>query len=345
MLSSIAAAFGSALISAWGKDDDDRTAAEKIVRTTNENFWNNLMPWYNIPYISDIVNLMQGYDVERADMSLFQDVVNGFNKVQQWRNGNTTWYRAMEEFVGSLANFLGIPAKNLMRDARRIYNMTNTRWEKPTQTGMEAALVPDSILPFLEYDTSAKTYCNRLTTAYLNGDKAKAADIETYMKTVLGKDADYIQDNVKKDVAERFKAGSITEEEGTDLLYSLYKDSDGFDKDSLFYYFDKLKDQMSGKLKKGETYSKYNDFYTAVETGKGLVPAINELTSHGTTKKAIASAITTHFKPTYVSLYKTDKKKAADLQSRLLTAYEQLGYDRSDKIKDIQKWVENDEKK
>lgn len=345
MLSSIAAAFGSAMISAWGDDDDDRTAAEKIVRTTNENFWSNLLPWYNIPYISDIVSLLEGYDVERADMSLFQDVVNGFNKVQQWRKGNTTWYRALEEFGGSLANFLGVPAKNIMRDLRRIYNMAHTRWEKPTQTGMEAALMPDAAIPGWEYDTSTTAYYDRLVSAYVKGDTVKAKDIETYIQTVGGKDAEQIRDGVKAAVGDRFEAGSMTETDGINLLYKLYGKEKNYDKDSLYFYFDKLKDKMSGKLQKGDTYSKMTDFYTAVETGKGLTSEITMLKKHGSTNKSLASAITNHFSDTYISLYKTNKTEASRLQSRLLTAYEALGYKREDKIKDIQQWVENDKKK
>ena len=345
LTSSMAAAIGSAMISAWGDDDDKRTAAEKFIRKTNENFFDNIMPLYNIPYISDIVSIFEGYDVERADMSLFADLVNSFNKINSWRKGNTTLYRAMEEFIGTLANFAGIPVKNLMRDARRVYNMATSRWEKPTKTGMTAALMPDASIPGWEYDTSAKAYCNRLVSAYMKGDNVKAKDIETYMQTVLDKDAEYIRDNVKKAVADRFEAGSMTEEEGTNLLYKLYKDEKGFDKDSLYFYFDKLKDKMSGKLGKDDTYSKYNDFYTAVETGKGLRPAISELESHGSSKDDIAGAITRKYSPIYVSLYKTNKREASNLLSRLLTAYEELGYDRDKKLKDIQRWIENDEKK
>lgn len=119
--SSIAAAIGSAVISAWSGDDDDRTAAEKLLGKTSEQFWGNILPWNNMPYVSDIVSIFEGYDVERADMSLISDLYQGYQRVLDWNDpakehSFEKGWRMVEDFGGTIANFLGVPTKNIMRD-------------------------------------------------------------------------------------------------------------------------------------------------------------------------------------------------------------------------------------
>ena len=97
-----------------------------------------------------------------------------------------------------------------------------------------------------------------------------------------------------------------------------------------------------GKANKGklEGYSKYGNFYSAVETGKDLRAVVKEYTSHGVEAKTLAGNLTTKYKDEFVRLYKTNKTAAANLQARLLNAYAVLGYDRAKKQKDIAKWLE-----
>ena len=57
-------------------------------------------------------------------------------------------------------------------------------------------------------------------------------------------------------------------------------------------------------------------------------------------KSTLASQITSNFKPQYLDLLAKGKKnEATALKARLLNAYEALGYDRSKKQKDIDKWT------
>lgn len=95
----------------------------------------------------------------------------------------------------------------------------------------------------------------------------------------------------------------------------------------------------------GEGYSAYGDFYKAVETGTNLPSRIRELTDHGVSASTLAGKITSQYKQQYIQLYAKDKTKAAALKARLLTAYAALGYDRTKKNKDIEKWLKQDTKK
>ena len=95
----------------------------------------------------------------------------------------------------------------------------------------------------------------------------------------------------------------------------------------------------------GEGYSAYGDFFKAVETGTNLPSRIKELTDHGVSASTLAGKITSQYKQQYIQLYAKDKTKAAALKARLLTAYAALGYDRTKKNKDIEKWLKQDTKK
>lgn len=95
----------------------------------------------------------------------------------------------------------------------------------------------------------------------------------------------------------------------------------------------------------GEGYSAYGDFFKAVETGTNLSGRIKELTDHGVSTSTLAGKITSQYKQQYIQLYAKDKTRAAALKARLLTAYAALGYDRTRKNKDIEKWLKQDTKK
>ena len=95
----------------------------------------------------------------------------------------------------------------------------------------------------------------------------------------------------------------------------------------------------------GEGYSAYGDFFKAVETGTNLSGRIKELTDHGVSTSTLAGKITSRYKQQYIQLYAKDKTRAAALKARLLTAYAALGYDRTRKNKDIEKWLKQDTKK
>jgi hypothetical protein len=84
-------------------------------------------------------------------------------------------------------------------------------------------------------------------------------------------------------------------------------------------------------------YSMYNEFNEAVRTGKNLKAVIKEYTSHGKDKEDLARQITSYYKPLYIEM---TNKERANIKGYLLNAYVLLGYDRSKKSKDIDKWLE-----
>lgn len=337
-LSSLAAAIGSAMISAWNKDDDDRTAWEKLLNKTVDAFIGNVNPLENIPYVRDVWSLFQGYEVERTDMSLFSDLVAAVNKV---KSDNYTGFRKVEEMAGSIANVFGIPVKNVMRDMRRIYNAALSDWGKPTDVGIENAWKSalDDAFPFADwYENKKEDFAYRAVNAYRTGDKATAEDIIEYLSTVQGtKDKD-IRTAMKSAVKDMYLAGGISREDGIKALLTAYPDA--FNANDLYWNFDEWDAEKAGEISEGESYSKYLDFYRAVETGTNLKAEIQRYLDTGVKKETLSNMITNHYKPQMTALYKTNKAEASNLQARLLTAYTALGYDREKKLKDIKKWYE-----
>lgn len=85
----------------------------------------------------------------------------------------------------------------------------------------------------------------------------------------------------------------------------------------------------------------YAGLYEAMDSGDGIRESVRELTSYGVSERSIASQLTRQYKPTYIQLYRSNRSQAAQLKSRLLSAYQAAGYDREEKSKDIDAWLED----
>lgn len=83
---------------------------------------------------------------------------------------------------------------------------------------------------------------------------------------------------------------------------------------------------------------KYTVYLEAVESGENMGAITQKYLSYGVEPKQLSSAITSYFKPIYVTLGPADR---ATMKGYLLNAYVRLGYDRDKKSKDIDKWLED----
>ena len=121
-------------------DDDDEAYLEKYVSTLTEQTIDSLVPFNLIPIVKDIWSIVQGYEVERSDMSVVGDVWNAFTSLS---SETKTPYRKVEDFVGSICAFFGLPVKNIMRDARAAYNIVTAFADdnSPTAYGLGGAVV------------------------------------------------------------------------------------------------------------------------------------------------------------------------------------------------------------
>ena len=123
-----------------GRDDDEeKTYTEKYIGTLTKELIDSFNPLTLIPFVKDIVSIAQGYDVERSDMAVITDIVKAWNNLE---NDNRSVYRKVEDFVGAIASLFGLPVKNIMRDARGMYNTVNSfiNGEKTTGAGIGVAV-------------------------------------------------------------------------------------------------------------------------------------------------------------------------------------------------------------
>ena len=149
-----------------GRDDDeDETYWEKYIGTLSGEIFESLNPAGYIPFIKDIVSIVQGYDVERSDMAVISDL---WNAIQNLKKDSVSTYRKVEGFAGSIAQIFGLPLKNIMRDVRGIYQtvMSFVNGQQTTAAGIGYA-VKGAI--------TGKTVSNQqqLYEAYLSGNKVQ----------------------------------------------------------------------------------------------------------------------------------------------------------------------------
>ena len=131
----------------------------------------------------------------------------------------------------------------------------------------------------------------------------------------------------KQDLKDAVAAGTVTQEKAIQkILANDYAE----DEDKAYWLY---KEWTGGK-----DYTKYGKILQTIEDGGDLKAAAKEYFDHGAKKGDIGDAITTEYKPKYIAASPEERKK---LKEKLLAAYTAVGFDRSKKSKDIDKWLKD----
>ncbi len=133
------------IIYAMRDDDEDESYLEKYTESFLQKMGTDLNILSYIPLAKDLLSIVQGYDVERMDMSLISDIIDSAQAlVKLWKNENATagdWVNAWIGFGGRILDFAGIPASNLSREFEAAANTINTlSTSKTTKQGYKEAL-------------------------------------------------------------------------------------------------------------------------------------------------------------------------------------------------------------
>lgn len=129
----------------------------------------------------------------------------------------------------------------------------------------------------------------------------------------------------KQDLKDSVAAGTVTQEKAIQKILA----NDYAEDENKAYWLYK---EWTG----GKDYTKYGEILQTIEDGGDLKAAAKEYFDHGTEKGDIGDAITTEYKPKYIAASHEERKK---LKEKLLAAYTAVGFDRSKKSKDIDKWL------
>lgn len=136
----VAAAAG--LVDMLRDDDDDKTLLEKwlqafrgdfteaesvsdyILSAISSNLGNSFNPLGYIPYMRDIFSVIQGYTVQRTDISWLNDLVKSGKNLMRYMEGdsNYTLNAVLMDAAGSLSKATGIPINSAKRDIMAIKN-------------------------------------------------------------------------------------------------------------------------------------------------------------------------------------------------------------------------------
>ena len=154
-------ALAQSLIDAMRDDDEDKKYWERFwaaftgIAGEEENFQDyltsvmsgnlgsGLNPLGQIPFVKDVLSLLQGYDVSRTDMEIISDIVDASELFisSAGGGGSKTIAYAVKSLLAAMAKLFGIPVSNLTRDIWSIARSTAVETDNiPLQYEMEKAI-------------------------------------------------------------------------------------------------------------------------------------------------------------------------------------------------------------
>lgn len=139
LVSTLMTSAAVSLVYAARDDDEDETYLEKYMQSFAVEIVDGINPLTYLPFVKDGWSILQGYDVERADMSLVTDLVNAVEKIVVLKSKNVE-DMSDEEFADHKAKlheawwgladylfaFFGLPVKNVRRDVKGAFNVLKT---------------------------------------------------------------------------------------------------------------------------------------------------------------------------------------------------------------------------
>ena len=210
----IARAFGSvaasivlnnalaSIVYAMRDDDDDETFLEKYGQSFFSGLIDDVNPMTYYPFLKDIYSLFQGYDVERADMSVIADLRDALKKAitligkdtaemdddelaEHWKNVNGVLMGVLDAGCSAL----GVPVKNVRRDVNGVINAFNTIKTDVTERDTTwnsfwdkvGAAAKDTV-PIYAF-TKDRTKKDKLYDTIVSGDKEYLGRIKSTYKT------------------------------------------------------------------------------------------------------------------------------------------------------------------
>ena len=288
VIASVINALLQSIVTAARNDDDDKTYAEKYIAELIPNFIDNANPVNQIAFLKDAISVFQGYDVTRADMSVFSDL---YNSIHNLNSDNLTYTQKIESLAGSIGAFFGLPIKNVIRDINSVENVIKgakngnsfnlSMAKEATQSEIKEALLTDDVLAVFGLDLfPEKDKQQMIYEAIKDGNK------EMYKR---------IADNVS-DPDNYIKKGLIENDErvataglayldgdiGTAINTAKELESDGFDYELAY----KAIKAYSSEIQKAAGYKADSD-------DKKYKQSLETLISSGTDKETVEKAIDT----------------------------------------------------
>ena len=186
--------LNSALVSlvyAMRDDDEDETFLEKYLSRFTTEVIDGINPLTYIPFVKDIWSVLQGYDIERSDMTLITAMVDALEALikeasketsnmdeEELREHNKAINEAILGIMDNIASLTGIPVKNIRRDFNGIVNGVKTIIEDASGRETTAGSLGDVILGDVKESVPVwgwfpdESKADKLYDAIVSGDTA-----------------------------------------------------------------------------------------------------------------------------------------------------------------------------
>lgn len=214
MLSAILQAVFKGLMGSGRTPDEKKTWLENFLNKFEYNLINEANPLSLISGYSSLIETLKTGKLQDDAMGAIGKLYSIVQTTQKAIQGKGKgWYRDIEDTAAQLAQlFTNIPAKNLMRDARAVFNLIfqDNYAKRPTSGAvrkyqLEANIFnADSILGTVNtwlgdagFKTSNKAYYSRMYEAQKAGNQAEADSIKEYLTLGKGVEEDTINSNLK----------------------------------------------------------------------------------------------------------------------------------------------------
>jgi hypothetical protein len=268
-----------ALVYGARDDDEDETYAEKYLGSLTSELLDGFNPLTYIPFVKDIWSIAQGYDVERSDMTV---VSNLWESIERIFNENTSGLDKVADVSGAVSSLFGIPLKNIIRDAKGLYNLfaTITSGVPTTKAGVSDAVEDafKSSIPLWDRLNDSKTNADRLYEAIVSGDQAQIDRIKGRYK-----DEDAVESAIRKALREndpRIKEAAQADFDGDveeyDRIINEIIREGNFDKDDILAAVKSERNGLEPEDEEDDSpaadkeVSIYNveHYFTAIKSGK-----------------------------------------------------------------------------
>jgi hypothetical protein len=302
------------LVYAMRDDDEDKRYDEKWIENFYSNFFESLNPIGYIPILRDIQSMAKGFDVERADMALFGDLMNAIQGLSDEKR--TAWEKT-EAVIGSVGNLFGVPLKNIIRDGKGFYK-TLTIWldeeskDPRTKTGRYMARrgldLSNGEELLLAIQRGDMEHIQRVAGRYENQQKAESA--------------------LQSAIRAKYLDGDLTAEEAEELLTTNF---DREDENEVYWILDSWDYAKENKTSEG--YAKYGKFLDGVEDGE-FQDEMERLMEHGADASDIRSQITRKYRKQYLE----DEAAREDIRQKLQPVFEATGMDDDEIAEKFNDW-------
>lgn len=335
-------------------EDDDETWSEAYLGELMQNMLDYINPLTYIPIARDVSSLIQGYDVERPDMSIISDLVDAFDVLF---DTDKPINERIIKFSGAVGAFAGLPIRNFTRDVKAVINTyfdatdDITTTEKGKIYAIERGFADSffgAVASKFGYEFDRSKY-NRLVDAYIDGDKEQSdrlyKEIYNKKKNETGKSDSEIKEDIKSKVKSGIKNKYLADEIAEDKAESLLKSYAGIDEKKALleikkwnaFNLDSDGDGINDKYDadgdgKEDSYSQYSSILSEVVDGDadGAADEMNELEKMGVKEKDVVSNTVKAIKDSYIK-GKITIEQAIKIYSKLELVKTDNGYAKPDK--------------